>query len=120
MSIATKDVRKRAIDAHLNHGLTQSQVAQHYNVNISTFQRWLLHFRQTGSYEPDKRGHRQAVFTGPALKNLERLVENHPDATLEELRELSGESVSTVTIHNSLRRMGYRYKKNASRRRTRT
>ena len=120
MSIATKDVRKRALDAHLNQGLTQSQVAQHYNVNISTFQRWLFHFRQTGSYEPDKRGHRQAVFTGPALENLERLVKNNPDATLEELRDLSGESVSTVTIHNSLRRMGYRFKKNTSRRRTRT
>jgi transposase len=119
MSIASKDVRQRAIEAHLHRGLTQAQVARNYNVHITTFQRWLFEFRQSGSYEPQKRGHRQAAFSGKALKKLERLVKNHPDATLEELRELSGVSVSIVTVHNSLQRLGYRYKKNASCRRAR-
>jgi len=41
MSIASKDVRQRAIEAHLNRGLTQAQVARNYNVHITTFQRWL-------------------------------------------------------------------------------
>ena len=119
MSIASADVRKRAIDAHLKRGLTQAQVAQNYNVHITTFQRWLFEFRRTGSCEPGKRGHRQAVFSGDALKELEHLVKTNPDATLEELRDMSGESVSVVTVHNSLQRLGYRYKKNAPRRRAR-
>ena len=119
MSIASGDVRQRAIDAHLKRGLTQAQVARNYNVHITTFQRWLFDFRQTGSCEPKKRGHRQAVFSGNALKELEHLVENNPDATLKELRELSGASVSIVTVHNSLQRLGYRYKKNAPCRRAR-
>ena len=119
MSIASSDVRQRAIEAHLNRGLTQTQVARNYNVHITTFQRWLFDFRSTGSYEPKKRGHRHAVFAGDALKALEALVENNPDATLEELRDMSGESVSIVTVHNSLQRLGYRYKKNAPCRRAR-
>lgn len=119
MSIASKEIRKRALEAHLNRGLTQAQVAQNYNVHITTFQRWLFDFRQTGSYEPGKRGHRQAVFSGEALRELERLVKDRPDATLEELRDLSGASVSIVTVHNSLKRKGYRYKKNAPCRRAR-
>ena len=119
MSIASKDVRQRAIDAHLKRGLTQAQVAQTYNVHITTFQRWLSSFRQSGSCEPGKRGHRHAVFSGDALKALEALVENNPDATLEELRDMSGACVSIVTVHNSLKRLGYRYKKNAPCRRTR-
>lgn len=119
MSIANGDIRHRAIDAHLKRGLTQAQVARNYNVHITTFQRWLFDFRQTGSYEPQKRGHRQAAFSGKALKKLERLVKDHPDSTLEELRELSGVSVSIVTVHNSLQRLGYRYKKNAPCRRAR-
>ena len=114
MSIASGDIRQRAIEAHLKRGLTQALVARNYNVHITTFQRWLFEFRQTGSYEPKKRGHRQAVFSGDSLKKLEHLVENHSDATLEELRDLSGASVSIVTVHNSLQRLGYRYKKNAS------
>ncbi len=119
MSIASKDVRQRAVEAHLNRGLTQAQVARNYNVHITTFQRWLFNFRQSGSYEPRKRGHRQAVFSGDALTALEAIVDNNPDATLEELRELSGVSVSIITIHNSLQRLGYRYKKNAPCRRAR-
>ena len=74
MSIASRDVRHRAIDAHLKRGLTQAQVARNYNVHITTFQRWLFDFRQTGSCEPKKRGHRQAVFSGSALKELEHLL----------------------------------------------
>ena len=120
MSIANKDVRRRAINAHLKRGLTQAEVARNYNVHITTFQRWLFDFRQTGSYEPKKRGHRPAVFSGKALKELEDLVENNPDATLEELRDMSGLSVSLVTVHHALGRLGYRYKKNASCRRART
>jgi len=119
MSIASKDIRKRALEAHLTRGLTQAQVARNYNVHITTFQRWLFDFRESGSYEPKKRGHRHAVFSGDVLKTLEALVENNPDATLEELRDLSGAAVSIVTIHNSLQRLGYRYKKNAPCRRAR-
>jgi transposase len=119
MSIASKEIRKRALEAHLNRGLTQARVARNYNVHITTFQRWLFDFRQSGSCEPKKRGHRQAVFSGNALTELERLVKNNPDATLEELREMSGTSVSIVTVHNSLQRLGYRYKKNAPCRRAR-
>ena len=120
MSIANKEVRRRAINAHLKRGLTQAEVSRNYNVHITTFQRWLFDFRQTGSYEPKKRGHRHAVFSGKELKELEDLVESNPDATLEELRDMSGVSVSIVTVHNSLRRQGYRYKKNAPCRRART
>jgi transposase len=119
MSIASKDVRQRAVEAHLNRGLTQAQVARNYNVHITTFQRWLFDFRQSGGYEPKKRGHRPAAFSGAALTALEALVKNHPDATLKELRELSGASVSIITIHHSLQRLGYRYKKNAPCRRAR-
>jgi len=51
---------------------------------------------------------------------LSRLVQEQPDATLEQLRERLGVGCSIVTIHNTLKRLGYRVKKNASGQRTRT
>ncbi len=101
--IATKEIRERAIDAHLKRGLTQAQVAQNYNVHITTFQRWLFAFRETGSYKPKKRGHRKAVFSDKRLNQLDSLVSDNPDATLEDLQVMCEVSVSIVTIHNALK-----------------
>jgi transposase len=54
------------------------------------------------------------------VNRLERHVEAHPDATLEEMREKLGATCTIITIHNTLRRLGYRLKKNAAGQRTRS
>lgn len=56
---------------------------------------------------------------GEAQIKLQTYVQMNPDATLEEIREAMGLTCSLITIHNTLRRMGYRYKKNATGQRTR-
>lgn len=57
---------------------------------------------------------------GKTETKLRAYVQMNPDSTLEEIREAMGLSCSLITIHNTLRRMGYRYKKNAAGQRTRT
>jgi hypothetical protein len=47
-------------------------------------------------------------------------VDKRPDATLEEIREKLGVACTIITIHNTLRRLGYRFKKNAAGQRTRS
>jgi transposase len=54
------------------------------------------------------------------IARLEKYVDRHPDATLAEIRESLGFSCTAVTIHQTLRRLGYRYKKNATGQRTRS
>lgn len=119
MGIATADIRKRAIKAYLNHQGTQAQIAGLYGVNIRTFQDWLACYRQTGRTEPLPRGHRRSVFEGFALKKLDKLVRRNKDATLEELKALSGAACSIMAVQRALDRLGYRYKKNAPCRRAR-
>jgi transposase len=118
MGIATKQTRLRAITAYLNHQGTQAQIANLYGINIRTFQDWLARYRETGSAEPLPRGHRHAVFEGESLAVLDELVQHHHDATLEELRTLSGAECSIMAVQRALNRLDYRYKKNASCRRT--
>ena len=120
MSIATKEIRKRAIDAYMKGKGTQEKIAHSYNVDIRTFQRWLAHFRKTGETSPQPRGHRQAHFSGEKLVALDQLVQTRPDATLEELRVLSEVDGSIMAVKRALDRLGYRYKKNDSCQRTRT
>ena len=119
MSIATENIRRRAIEAYMAGKGTQVEIAHSYNVDIRTFQRWLARFNMTGEYSPQPRGHRQALFRGDDLVMLDQLVQTHPDATLEELMVLSDIDGSIMAVKRALDRLGYRYKKNASRKRTR-
>lgn len=120
MSIATSDIRRRAIEAYLKEEGSQAEIASAYRVDLRTFQRWLSRYRQTGELAPRPRGHRQALYSGRELKTLDDLVGKHPDATLEELKELSGAKGSIMAVQRALDRLGYRYKKNAPRQRART
>ena len=54
------------------------------------------------------------------LRRLEELVQDTPDATLEQLRAALGLSCSLVAIHNALGRLDYRFKKNAQGQRARS
>ncbi|MFA7368949.1 MAG: helix-turn-helix domain-containing protein [Kiritimatiellales bacterium] len=116
---ARTDTRQRAVTAYLNHQGTQAQIAELCGVDPRTFQRWLFRYRQTGEVAPLPRGHRRAVFDGSALKELDKLVRRNKDATLEELKTLSGASCSIMAVQRALDRLGYRYKKNAPCRRAR-
>ena len=120
MRIASGEVRQRAIEAYEAGRGTQAQVARLYGIDISTFQRWLQRYRQSGRAGPLPRGHNPAALDKAQMQQLDRLVRQTPDATLEQLRDALGVSCSLVAIHNALKRLDYRYKKNAAGQRTRT
>jgi len=119
MSIAAADTRQRAIEAYRNGKGTQEEIAQHVGVTLRTFQRWLARYQQSGEVAPQPRGHRHALFRGEVLDRLDQLVQEHPDATLEQLRDMSGVDGSIMAVQRALDRLGYSFKKNASRQRAR-
>ena len=57
---------------------------------------------------------RKPTFGEHQLGELNDFVKRYPDATLEEIREFFADRVncSIVTIHNTLKRLEWRYKKN--------
>ncbi len=119
MGIATADVRQRAIEAYDSGKGTQSDIARMFDVDIRTFQRWLSCYRQSGRTAPLPRGHRHAIFEGDDLEHLDELIAEHPDATLEELKDMSGIHSSIMAVKRAADRLGYRFKKNAARQRAR-
>jgi len=118
MRISTSQLRARALAAYETDKGTQSEIATLYGVSTRTFQRWCQKYELTGSTEPDKRGHRVAVYSGKELKRLDRTISKHPDATLEELRELTGKSCSIMAVQRAVVRLGYSLKKNSIGQRT--
>jgi transposase len=120
MSIASKQVRERAIRSYESGCGTQAQVAKLYGIDLSTFQRWLHRYRHDGCAAPLPRGHNPAALDEARMQRLDELVRKTPDATLKQLRSALDLHCSLVAIHQALKRLGYRYKKNAAGQRTRT
>ncbi len=120
MGIANAQVRQRAINAYLDGEGTQALVAKLYGVNLATFQRWLRRYRESGRAAPLPRGHNPSALDDAQMQQLTALVQQTPDATLEHLRDAMDLSCSIVAVHNALKRLGYRLKKNAAGERTRS
>ena len=91
MPAYTRDLRKRVVDAVERKEGSTRQIAHRFVISLSFVVRLLQLKRRTGSIEPNPhRGGRRPAL-GPAdLERLRGLVQQQPDATLEELRERPG------------------------------
>jgi transposase len=118
MGISSSEIRQRALDAHKSGQGTQEEIARLFGISTRTFQRWWKQYERTGTTAPKERGHRTSVYSGRDLKRLDRMISKHPDATLEELRELTGKSCSIMAVQRAVVRLGYSLKKNAIGQRT--
>jgi transposase len=115
------DLRQRVMKAYDEGKWTVGQIAERFKVG-----EWWVHKlkrqRQRGGDIAPRKGKvgQPRRFGSEQINRLEQYVDKHPDATLEQIHEKIGATCTMVTIHNTLRRLGYRYKKNAAGQRTRS
>ena len=117
--MATKDIRRRAIEAHVKGERTQARIAQSHRVDIRTFQRWLARFAAMEESALRPWDHRLALFRGERFAARDQRVQDRPDAALEELRAASRGNGSSMAVKQALDRLGCRHDNNAPRQRTR-
>ncbi len=109
------DLRKRVLAAYDSGKYSLNQIAKQFQVTTRWIQKLRQRRKQEGSIAPKPQNQgRKPVFQGNNLKRLEQFIEAHPDATLEETKQyfLGVVECSIVTIHNTLKRLELRYKKN--------
>jgi transposase len=93
---------------------TQGEIARMFGVSRQCLSKLLRQRRQTGAIAPRHGGGHPPAYAGRKLEQLRRLVQEHPGATLAELREKTGVRCSLVAVHNALRRLNLRFKKSRS------
>lgn len=77
------------LDAHLQGNISQRQLAQRFSVSLSFVQSLLKRYRQIGTIAPKAHaGGRVAKLNAQHLQQLNALVAQHNDATLEQLCDL--------------------------------
>lgn len=112
MKPLSNDLRERIVAAVDNHEGSRRQLALRFRVNVSCITRLLQLRRQTGSLDPRPHGGGQApALDQEGLERLRRLVREHPDATLRQLRQRLGVDGSIMIVWRALRKLGITRKK---------
>lgn len=109
------ELRERVLQSVDNHVGTRDEIARMFNVSTFWIRKLLRQRSQIGDIAPLPRTQgRKPAFGETDLKRLNAFVEKSPDSTLEEIREHFSDTVdcSIVAVHNALKRLGWRYKKN--------
>jgi len=109
------DLRKRVLAAYDSGTYSLNLVAKQFQVTTRWIQKLRQRRKQEGSIAPKPQNQgRKPAFQGKNLKRLEQFIKAHPDATLEETKQhFSGVvNCSIVAIHQTLKRLDLRYKKN--------
>jgi transposase len=115
------DLRVRVMKAYDESKWTVRQIAERFKVGEWWVYKLKRQRRAGAGLAPRQGKVGQPRRLGPEqINRLTAYVDKHPDATLEEIHEKIAAACTSVTIHNTLRRLGYRFKKNAAGQRTRS
>jgi transposase len=119
MEAISLDLRERVLKAYDEQKQSRTQIALRFAVSNSWIGKLLLRRRQTGSIEPKRpKTGKPPVLDGQRLQWVRELVEEQPDATLEELclrlAERHQVSVSHSTLSRAMRRLELPLKKKSS------
>ena len=115
MNAYSKDLRMRVLAA-VDRGIQREEVVRVFGVSLATIGRWLRRRRETGDVDarPSPGRTRSICSRTEERRALWVQLEAHPEATLEEHRELWGREggvrVSVATMSRAIRRLGWTYK----------
>jgi transposase len=119
MDSYSMDLRQRVL-ADCDAKMETRAVATKYRVSESWIRRLKQRRRESGEIAPRPPRNKVQPRWLPYVDRLKELVEEQPDATLRELRDRLGVSLSLMTICRALRSLQFTFKKKSSTRPNKT
>ena len=106
------DLRKRIVEAYEAGEGSYDVIAVRFQVGRTVVGKLVRQKRDSGSLEPQvhRRGRKPAV-SGENEVALREHLQKYPDATVVERREALGLKCTEKTLWQTLRKMGWRFKK---------
>jgi len=101
---------KKIIDVYGKEQISQRQLAKRFDVALSFIVKLLKQYRETGEIAPKPFGGVKLKLTLAQIEILADLIENHNDATLEELCQLLKEKTGVAISRATMGRMTQRLK----------
>ena len=114
MAAYSIDLRLRVLrDA--DAGLPSDELAEKYSVSRAWVDRLKQRRRKTGEVAPRKQTRWRTPILQAQLAELTALIREQPDRTLAELQEALRTPASLPTLCRTIKRLGFRFKKNGTR-----
>ncbi len=117
MGAISLDLRGRIIAA-LEDEPSSGKVGARFSVSASFVRKLRIQVRETGDLRAGTAPGKARIIGARGEVRLRRMVDETPDATLNELRQHYGSEtgidVSETTMWRALKRMGFTFKKNSS------
>lgn len=115
MATISLDLRKRILKAYDRGDATREQVARRFDVSLGMVKKLIQQRRHIGNISPQHhRSGRKPVILDSHRRELRVMLAEHPDLTLEEMRERLGLECTIQAIHYVLADLGLTYKKRRS------
>jgi transposase len=112
MKPLSNDLRQRILAAVDRREGSRRQLAARFSVDVSTITRLLQLRRETGAFEPRPHaGGTEPTLDPEGLERLRNLVQETPDATLEQHKQRLGISGSIMIVWRGLEKLGITRKK---------
>lgn len=113
MTPLSLDLRERIVSSYLNGEGSHKAVAERFCVSKSVVGKLVRQYRTLGTLKSQVhlRGRKKAVRDGKQ-EVLQQHLQEYPDATLQERIEALGVECTQKTMWQTLRRLGWRFKKN--------
>lgn len=108
----TEDFRERIVAAYEAGGVSLAAVGRHFGISGKVVGKFVRQKHSLGTLAPQvhRRGRKSAV-SAAKKQQLREHLEQYPDATVLERREALGLKCSEKTLWQTLRKMGWRFKK---------
>ena len=112
MKALSMDIRERIVGAYERGEGTQEEIGERFGVSRALVSKLVRQKRKLGTLEPQvhRCGRKPAVRGGDAVA-LRKHLERFPDATVIERLVALGLDCTEKTLWQTLRKMGWRYKK---------
>lgn len=112
MKPLSEDLRERIVAAYEAGGASMAAIGRRFAVSGRVVGKLIRQKRELGTLAPQvhRRGRKPAV-SGKKKEELRAHLERYPDATVLDRRKALGLKCSEKTLWQTLRKMGWRFKK---------
>jgi transposase len=112
------DFRQRVVDAYKNREGGYDVIASRFSIGVCSVRRWVALYRETGALEKRPHKGRMAKIKQEQLPQLEALINEKPDRTVEEIKNIwvvkTGVEMHRSSIVRAVQRLNMTLKKRPS------
>lgn len=119
MSYAPLEIKKLAVRLFKSREYTQAAISKIIGYSVAAIKTWIARDKQGLPLTSSTRGHLRSKLDDHDRQLICKMLAKQPDLTIEDVRFALDNKASKSAIHREMVKLGFTFKKNETRQRTR-